>query len=55
MGYGVDLILRAIGDKIFRDGKPVTALLDIGSHVTHISFDNHQENGIQIYLISQNC
>ena len=37
----------------FINGTPVTALLDTGSQLPHISHDSCKGNGIQIYPINQ--
>ena len=47
------LIGRANEEKIRVNGKTVTALLDTGSQVTHISIDYCQAMGIPIYPINQ--
>ena len=44
---------RANKDKIFINGQPVTALLDTGSQVTHVSQDFCLANGIKIHPINQ--
>ena len=47
------LIGRANEEKILVNGKSVTALLDTGSQVTHISHDYCQAMGIPIHPITQ--
>ena len=47
------LIGRANEEKILINGKSVTALLDTGSQVTHISHDYYQAMGIPIHPITQ--
>ena len=47
------LIGRANEEKIMVNGKSVTALLDTGSQVTHISHDYCQAMGIPIHHITQ--
>ena len=47
------LIGRANEEKIIVNGKRVTALLDTGSQVTHISLDYCQAMGIPIHPINQ--
>ena len=47
------LVGRANEERIFVNGQPVTALLDTGSQVTHVSHDFCLANGIQIHLITQ--
>ena len=47
------LIGRANEEKIMVNGKSMTALLDTGSQVTHISQDCCQAMGIPIYTITQ--
>ena len=47
------LIGRANEEKIIVNGKAVTALLDTGSPVTHISFDYCQAMGIPLHPINQ--
>ena len=47
------LIGRANEEKIIVNGKTVTALLDTGSQVTHISLDYSQAMGIPIHPINQ--
>ena len=47
------LIGRAHEEKIMANGKSVTALLDTGSQVTHISHDYCQAMGIPIHPITQ--
>ena len=47
------LIGRANEEKIIVNGKAVSALLDTGSQVTHISLDYCQATGIPIHPISQ--
>ena len=47
------LIGRANEEKIIVNGKAVTALLDTGSQVTHISLDYCQAVGIPIHPINQ--
>ena len=42
------LVGRANDERIFINGQPVTALLDTGSQVTHISHDHCVANGIEI-------
>ena len=47
------LVGRANEERIFINGHPVTALLDTGSKVTHVSHNFCLANGIQIYPITQ--
>ena len=47
------LVGRANEERIFINGHPVTALLDTGSQVTHVSHDFHLAKGIQIHPITQ--
>ena len=47
------LVGRANEDKIFINGHPVTALLDTGSQVTHVSQDFSLAKGIKIHPINQ--
>ena len=47
------LIRRANEERIIVNGKTVTALLDTGSQVTHISLDYCQAMGIPIHPINQ--
>ena len=47
------LVSKANEDQIFINGYPVTALLDIGSQVTHVSQDFCLAKGIQIPPIKQ--
>ena len=47
------LIGRANEERIIVNGKTVTALLDTGSQVTHISLDYCQAMGIPIHPINQ--
>ena len=47
------LVGRANEERIFINGQPVTALLDTGSQVMHVSHDFCLANGIQIHLITQ--
>ena len=47
------LIGRANEEKVIVNGKAVTALLDTGSQVTHISLDYCQAMGIPIHPINQ--
>ena len=47
------LIGRANEEKVIVNGKTVTALLDTGSQVTHISLDYCQAMGIPIHPIYQ--
>ena len=47
------LVGRANEDKIFIKGHPVTALLDTGSQVTHISQDFCLAKGIKIHPTNQ--
>ena len=49
----IRLIGRANEDEIYINGKPVTALLDAGSQVTHVNHDFCKENGIQMKPINQ--
>ena len=48
MGVLEKLVGRANEEKIFINGLPVTALLDTGSQVTHVSHDFCVANGIEI-------
>ena len=47
------LIGRANEEKVIVNGKTVTALLDTGSQVTHISLDYCHAMGIPIHPINQ--
>ena len=47
------LVGRANEERIFINGQPVTALLDNGCQVMHISHDFCLANGIQIHPITQ--
>ena len=47
------LVGRANEEQIVINGHPVTALLDTGSQVTHVSQDFCQAKGIQIHPINQ--
>ena len=47
------LIRRANEEKILINGKSVTALLDTGSQVTHISHDYCQAMGIPMHPVTQ--
>ena len=47
------LVGRANEERIFINGHPVTALLDTGSQVMHVSHDLCLANGIQIHPITQ--
>ena len=49
MGVWEKLVGRANGERIFINGQPVTALLDTGSQVTHVSHDFCLANGIEIH------
>ena len=49
----IRLIGRANEEKIVVNGKAVTALLDTGSQVTHISLDYCQSMGITVHPINQ--
>ena len=44
---------RVNEERIFINGQPVTALLDPGSQVMHVSHDFCLANGIQIHPITQ--
>ena len=46
MGVWEKLVCRANEERIFINWQPVTALLDIGSQVTHVSHDFCLANGI---------
>ena len=46
MGVWEKLVGRANEERIFINGQPVTALLDTGSQVTHVSHDFCLVNGI---------
>ena len=48
MGVWEKLVDRANEESIFINGQPVTALLDTGSQVTHVSHDYCVANGIAI-------
>ena len=48
MGVWEKLVGRANEERIFINGQPVTALLDTGSQVTHVSQDYYVANGIEI-------
>ena len=47
------LVGRANEERIFRNGQPVTALLDTGSQVMHVSHEFCLANEIQIHLLTQ--
>ena len=47
------LVGRAIKERIFINGQPVTAMLDTGSQVTHVSHDYCVANGIEINLLAK--
>ena len=47
------LVGRANEERIFINGQPVTALLDTGSQVTHVSDDFCLANGIEIHPIAK--
>ena len=47
------LVGRANEETIFINGQPVTALLDTGSQVTHVSHDYCVANGIDINPIAK--
>ena len=49
----VKLVGRANEERIFINGHPVTALLDTGSQVTHVSHDFCLAKGIKIHPITQ--
>ena len=53
MGVWEKLVGRANEESIFINGQPVTALLDTGSQVTHVSHDNCVDNGIEINPIAK--
>ena len=48
MGVWEKLVGRANEERLFINGQPVTALLDTGSQVTHVSHDYCIANGIEI-------
>ena len=48
MGVWEKLVGRANEEKIYINGQPMTALLDTGSKVTHVSHDYCVANGIEI-------
>ena len=54
---GSNLWAKLVGganeDQIFINGHPVTALLDTGNQVTHVSKDFCLAKGLKIYPISQ--
>ena len=52
-GVWARLVGRANEDKTFINGHPVTALLDTGSQVTHISQDFSLAKGIKTHPINQ--
>ena len=47
------LVGRANEERIFINEQPVTALLDTGSQVMHVSHEFCLANGIQIHLMTQ--
>ena len=49
MGVWEKLVGRANEERIFINGQPVTALLDTGSQVTHVSHDFCLANGIEVH------
>ena len=53
MGVWAKLVGRANEESIFINGQPVTALLDTGSQVTHVSHDYCVANGIEINPIAK--
>ena len=53
MGVWEKLVGRANEEGIFINGQPVTALLDTGSQVTHVSYDFCLANGIEIHPIAK--
>ena len=53
MGVSEKLVGRANEERIFINGQPVTALLDSGSQVTHISHDFCLANGIEVHPITK--
>ena len=53
MGVWEKLVGRANEESIYINGQPVTALLDTGSQVTHVSHDYCVDNGIAIHPIAK--
>ena len=53
MGVLEKLVGRANEESIYINGQPVTALLDTGSQVTHVSHDYCVANGIAIHPIAK--
>ena len=52
-GVWEKLVGRANEERIFINGQPVTALLDTGSQVTHVTHDFCLANGIEINPLSK--
>ena len=53
MGVQEKLVGRANKEKNFINGQPVTALLDTGSQVTHVSHDFCLANGVEVHPLSK--
>ena len=53
MGVWEKLVGRANEERIYINGQPVTALLDTGSQVTHVSHDYCVANGIEINPLAE--
>ena len=53
MGVWEKLVGRANEERIFINGQPVTALLDTGSQVTHVSHDFCLANGIEVHPLTK--
>ena len=53
MGVWKRLVGRANEERIFINGQPVTAMLDTGSQVTHVSHDSCLTNGIEIHPLAK--
>ena len=53
MGVWEKLVGRTNEERIFINGQPLTALLDTGSQVTHVSHDYCVANGIEINPIAK--
>ena len=53
MGVWEKLVDRANEERIFINGQPVTALLDTGSQVIHVSHDFCLANGIEVHPLTK--
>ena len=53
VGVWEKLVCRANEEKFFINGQPVTALLDTGSQVTHVSHDFCLANGIEVHPLTK--